>query len=224
MKKIYIPTEGKEDWRKFLADPITQWREGYSAYELANCWEHADGFPKCINNLFHDSVYPLFNNFKLLLAIPEYKVDLPGGIKSSQNDLFALCKNEKELCSIMIEAKVSEHFGDHTVRSWLENASEGKIKRLDYLKSVLNLTNLNIDNIRYQLLHRTASAIIEAKNFTANNALMLVQTFSKSDEHFDDFSLFLEIFGINNTTTNNIYHAGLINNINLYLGWVNCSF
>ena len=223
MKKIYIPTENKEDWRKFLADPKKQWKEFYSAYELANCWENSKGFPCCISKIFQNSYFPLFKNLELLLAIPEYKVEFPGGTRSSQNDLFVLSKSGNELCTIMIEGKVDEDFGDHTVKSWLKDASEGKEKRLNYLREVLNLELVNLNEIRYQLLHRTASAIIIAENFTANNALMLVQSFSTTNNHFDDYSKFLNLYGITNSVPDKIYYIKLIKNIILYIGWVNCS-
>lgn len=45
MNHIYIPTSSAEDWRKFLAEPDKQWHSGYSAKELAECWENAQGFP-----------------------------------------------------------------------------------------------------------------------------------------------------------------------------------
>ena len=40
---------------------------------------------------------------------------------------------------------------------------------------------------KYQLLHRTASAIIEAERFNANHALMLVHSFSLANEWYGDF-------------------------------------
>ncbi len=46
MNHIYIPTSSADDWRKFLAEPDKQWRSGYSAKELAECWENAHGFPE----------------------------------------------------------------------------------------------------------------------------------------------------------------------------------
>ncbi len=35
MSAIYIPANGPEDWRQFLAEPDRQWKDGYSAKELA---------------------------------------------------------------------------------------------------------------------------------------------------------------------------------------------
>ena len=44
------------------------------------------------------------------------------------------------------------------------------------------------DSIRYQLLHRAASAMVEARRFNAAHAMMLVHSFSPSDEWFDDYT------------------------------------
>ena len=34
--KIYVPSAGPNEWRKFLAEPETQWRTGYSARALTS--------------------------------------------------------------------------------------------------------------------------------------------------------------------------------------------
>ncbi len=76
MSTIYIPASGPEDWKQFLAEPDRQWKDGYSAKELATCRQNADGFPSNIKRIFNQSDIPLFNNIEFLLAIPEYKVPL----------------------------------------------------------------------------------------------------------------------------------------------------
>jgi hypothetical protein len=51
------------------------------------------------------------------------------------------------------------------------------------------------DSIRYQLLHRAASAILAAEEFFAPYAVMLVHSFSPSGKWFEDFAQFAEMFG-----------------------------
>ena len=47
MNKNYLPTVGRQDWQKLLADPEKQWRTGYSARTIAYAWEAAKGhFPE----------------------------------------------------------------------------------------------------------------------------------------------------------------------------------
>ncbi|GAI08154.1 unnamed protein product, partial [marine sediment metagenome] len=75
------------------------------------------------------------------------------------------------------------------------------------------------DNIAYQLLHRTASAIIEARSFKAENALMLVHSFSQSNERFEDYSRFLALFNLK-AKPDSLFFAKNIDGINLYFCWV----
>ncbi len=220
MNKIFIPANKPEDWKSLLAEPDKQWQTGYSAKALAHCWQEADGrFPESVVKVFRKSGVELFKNIELLLAFPEYKVPLPGGARSSQNDIFILAKGNDQLVSIMVEGKVSEPFGK-TIAEWREKNSEGKHTRLKFLLKELGLDeNKQIDDIRYQLLHRTVSAMIEAKKFNAKNALMLVHSFSKVDESFKDYSQFLSLFALN-AEHNSLVCGKNINGIDLYFSWV----
>ena len=219
MNKIYVPTAKPEDWKSFLAEPDKQWKTGYSAKALACCWQEANDFPECVRNVFEKSGIELYQNIELLLAFPEYQVALPGGARSSQNDIFILARGDNQLVSIMVEGKVSEPFGD-TIAEWRKDNSEGKHIRLKFLLEELGLEeNEQIGAIRYQLLHRTASAMIEAKKFKVENAMMLVHSFSRSNEGFDNYSRFLALFGAS-AELDYLVFAKNINGIDLYFGWV----
>jgi hypothetical protein len=102
----------------------------------------------------------------------------------------------------------------------MKDMSEGKQERLDFLLRELQLRDRQIDSVRYQLLHRTASALIEARKFKAENALMLVHSFSQLDEWFDDYSQFLALFGLSRVEPNSLMFAKNLNGVNLYFGWV----
>ncbi|MBS4193226.1 hypothetical protein KHA94_24350 [Bacillus sp. FJAT-49705] len=191
MGKYFVPSNGAILWKELLADPERQWKKGYSAYELANCWEDANNLPPSVERVFKQSQLPLFKNVEVLYGFPEYKVPLPGGSTSSQNDLYVLAKGNNELLTIMVEGKVSEPFGE-TVASWLgDNPSNGKRIRLKYLLNILGLNEESVLNKRYQLIHRAASALIEAKNVNANNSLILVHSFSETGKWFDDYAEFV---------------------------------
>ena len=214
MNKIFIPARKPADWKSLLAEPDKHWKTGYSAKALAHCWQEANDFPECVRNAFKKSKIELFQNIELLLAFPEYQVVLPGGARPSQNDIFILARGNNQLISIMVEGKVSESFGD-TVADWRKHNSEGKDIRLKFLLEELGLEeNEQIDSVRYQLLHRTTSAIIEAKKFKAENALMLVHSFSRSDEWFEDYIQFLGLFGLR-AETDSLVLAKNINGIDL---------
>lgn len=219
MSKIFIPASKPQDWKALLAEPQKHWKRGYSARALAYCWQEADGFPEPVKDVFKKSGIRLFQNIELLLAFPEYKVPLPGGRRASQSDVFVLAKGNNQLVSIAIEGKVSEPFGD-TIAQWTEDSTEGKQERLKYLLNELRLRDSQVHAIRYQLLHRTASAVIEAKKFNAKNALMLVHSFSQSDEWFDDYCQFLALFGLSRITPDSLVFAKSINGIDLHFGWV----
>ena len=47
---------------------------------------------------------------RLLLAIPEHQVALPGGGRPSQCDVFALVRNDVGTPTVAVEAKVREPF------------------------------------------------------------------------------------------------------------------
>lgn len=114
---------------------------------------------------------------------------------------------------------MSESF-DKTLGQWKKNASSGKLKRLKYLMSCLELNAEPPSHIRYQLIHRTASAVIMAKRFRAKAAVMLVQSFSPTDKGFDDFCEFSsQCFGIK-VKTGDLEMVQGRNGLALHIGWV----
>ena len=214
--KIFVPSAGPGDWKALLADPELHWARGHSARSLAHCWEDGDGFPVEIKAAL--SQVETLADIEPMLIFPEWKVPLPGGRKSSQNDVWVLGKGSVGLVSIAIEGKVEESF-DQTLGKWKENASPGKRERLDYLNKCLGLSEDPPDSVYYQLLHRTASAVIEAIRFDANAAVMLIHTFSPTDRWFSEFAEFCQLFSID-AGIGKVYEATYIDGIPLYLGWV----
>ena len=218
INRIFIPTKSAEDWKALLAEPDKQWRTGYSAKALAQCWEEANGFPKSVQRVFSKAPYPPFKGILPLLILPEYQVPLPGGVRPSQSDIFVLARSNDALVSIAVEGKVEESFGP-TVGEWLKGGSEGKQVRLEFICEQLGLTKALLAPIRYQLLHRTASALIEAKWFNASSAMVLVHSFSRNRTWFEDYNGFLGLFDkIGEPDT--ITLVGKRNGIDLYLAWV----
>jgi hypothetical protein len=193
MKPFFRETVGVEDWKGLLAAPEKHWRPGYSAHSLAHAWEKAGGLPARVRSLLQSSRQ--FRDFELLLAIPELQVDLPGGTRPSQTDLWLLGRVPDGLASVAVEGKVAEPFGP-TVAEWLEGASSGKHRRLDFLAQTLHVHTPVPAAIRYQLLHRTASAIIMADRFHAKHALMLVHSFSPTKEWKSDYDSFASALGV----------------------------
>jgi len=216
MSRVYVPSSGPGDWRALLADPIKHWARGYSARTLAHRWEDQDGFPSEIKDIL--SQHAIMAKAEPLLIFPEWKVSLPGGSRPSQNDVWILAKSGDDLISITIEGKVDEPF-DKTVGEWKADASPGKDKRLKYLLEVLSLQDPVPDSIYYQLVHRTASAVIEAERFGASHAVMLVHSFSPEQQWFDEFSNFSSLFGLT-AEIGRLMTTKARNGLPLHLGWV----
>lgn len=212
---IYVPTSGPNDWQRLLAEPELQWRDGYSAKMLAECWEAANGIPQEVCRLL-ENIAP---DPCLLFAFPEHKVPLPGASRgASQNDIFAFVKAGHLTVAVMVEGKVDESF-DRKLGDWLKNASKGKLERLDYLASMLGLDVQNIPGtVHYQLLHRTVSALIEAERFKADAAAMIVHSFSRTAKWFDAFASFCALLGID-PQPGKLYRATTVTCRPLYLGW-----
>ncbi len=100
----------------------------------------------------------------------------------------------------------------------MQDASKGKQERLAYIVDQLGLKTIP-NNIRYQLLHRTASAIIEAKRFNAKYAIMLVHSFSQENEWFDDYQAFINLYGVN-TSLNKLFFLTQTQGVSVYSAWV----
>ncbi|WEZ81973.1 hypothetical protein P6U16_11985 [Rhizobium sp. 32-5/1] len=184
--RIFVPSAGPPDWQKLLAEPEKQWRSGYSAKTLAHSWHASDGLPPEVAAFFPAPC-------ELLLAIPEYRVPLAGGGRDSQNDVFLLLRYNDRTCAATIEGKVSEPFGP-TLGEWLATPSKGKAIRLQAICDLLGLGNPLPLHIRYQLLHRAASAVIESQRFKTDEAAMIVHSFSPTKLWFDDFANFCGLF------------------------------
>ena len=216
MPYIYIPARSADDWAQLLADPVKHWRTGYSARTLAHSWQHADGFPTEIKEAFATNAH--LAGIQLLLALPEHQVPLVGGARPSQNDIWALARAGNELVSIAVEGKVAEPFGP-TLSDWLAEGSSGKATRLAFLRRELNLNEELAGTIRYQLLHRTASAIIEAKRFGAPHAVMLVHSFSPSRDWLQDYEEFAKLLRAE-VVVDKVVSAGNRGGVHLHIGWV----
>ena len=73
--------------------------------------------------------------------------------------------------------------------------------------------------VRYQLLHRAASAVIEANRFNAAHAMMLIHSFSQAHKWFEDYQRFLSLFGVKGDP-NTITSVGRRGSLLLYFAWV----
>lgn len=186
---------------------------------LADAWEHADGWPPPVADALSQD--DDLTGLELLVAFPEYLVPLPGGRTASQTDLFVLARNrDGALVTIAVEGKAAEPFGDSAVSEWRATDSPGRRERLAYLLDVLGLDDDDrVAGIRYQLLNRTASGVIEARRFSAHHALMLVHSFSPHDAWLEEFLEFAALYGAQ-LAKGTVAPVRDLGGITLHRGWV----
>jgi HD domain len=218
LNHVYLPSTGAHEWQWLLADPARHWKYGHSAMALADTWEHADGWPEPVKHAF--TADPDLAQCELLLALPEHQVPLPGGRAASQTDLFLLGRTPAdELVAVAVEGKAGEPFGEETVDQWRAHGGDGRRERLAFLLDVLKLADdQRLGAIRYQLLHRTASALIEAKRFAAPHAVMLVHAFGENAGSFADFQAFGQLYGAD-VAENSLCRVTDVHGVALHLGW-----
>ncbi|MDP9179549.1 MAG: hypothetical protein M3O61_17900 [Gemmatimonadota bacterium] len=186
---------------------------------LAQAWEESKerGFPNEIADILKSAQRSDWATLRLLLAIPEFKVPLPGGTTASQTDLAAIARGEKGLVAIAVEGKVSESFGPTMGERRKGRAIDNDV-RLSFLCEQLGLANGCPDQIRYQLLHRTVSALTIARDFFAESAVMLVHSFHSDSKWLDDFVAFADLFGCE-AKKGQLCNLGSRNGVRLYIGW-----
>ena len=185
----------------------------------AACWEAAgDRLPPEISTLLDASQELALTGLKLLAAVPEWETPLPGGERASFTDILAVARNDLGLCVIAVEAKVNEDFGP-TVGAKRTAMSAGQSIRMDYLHSLLGVEHFD-DGVRYQLLHRTASAILAATEFHANVAVMLVHSWGTNPALKLDFERFCDAIGAE-SLSGGLRTSRPNQNPRLFLGWCN---
>jgi Domain of unknown function (DUF6946) len=236
MSRLCIETRGIASWRDRLASPDTQWERKFSAFETAVSWEGASrsesGLPQPIVSLFDKTV---FGVPKLLLAVAEHKVPLRGRGGDSQCDVWALLHSEFGGISLSVEAKAKEPFGqgNESLQQWLDGgktkeAKDNRCERWSHVAENLpKLTSEGYVQVPFQLLHRCAAAVIEARRFGLKNAAFIVQSFDpqsfgESSLNFDAFSRFCR--EVNLKAERGQMQIAAVQEIRLGIGWADCPF
>ncbi|MBC8135771.1 MAG: hypothetical protein H8F28_07800 [Fibrella sp.] len=216
MSKVYIGTADVEDWRKLIR--AGHFSADYSAQLTAESWLDAEGFPETLAAIFADAGEP-FASLTPLLVFPEHKVALPGGSVGTQSDVWCLAAHGSGLASLSVEGTKGEGFGP-TLDVWQRTTTSGRKTRLAYLVELLGLTPPLPQNLRYQFLHRTASAIIEAKRFRAEVAVLVLQSFTPDNDGFGDFEQFLRLMGVMSPITPDaVIPVAVRDGVMLYAVW-----
>lgn len=214
--KLSVALKKPADVIPHLGKP-THWKQGRSAKALADCWFAANALPSRVQSLLSQA--PEYRDARLVEAWLERSTDLGDGRDShSQTDLLALIDTGDELAVVAIEAKVTEPFGP-IVRDWLVGDSPGKVDRLTRLCACLGLEQLEVRDLRYQLLHRTVAAIREAHRFRVRRAVVVVQSFCPDATGFADFAAFCKQVGADVPVPNTLSDPVMKDGVELRLGW-----
>jgi hypothetical protein len=225
MSRLHIATRGLCNWRERLARPDRQWKRGFSAFEAAVSWELAatnkSGLPVPIDKLFRENNYdqPI-----LIFAVAEHKVDLPGGTAASQSDVWAVVKTTAGILSLTVEAKANEAFGNEILERCLvggktDESISNRKKRWDHIRLHLPKSDC-FPQVRYQMLHRCAASVIEAKRFGFLHAAFIVQAFNTPAKSFQDYVLFCEALQV--PATRGGMATTSIEGISVSIGWSDC--
>lgn len=222
MKRLYVPSDGTCSWRARLAEPSLHWKREASAMELAVSWELAArtprGLPESVSRVL--DMHPSTRDARLLFGVPEHLVPLRGGSRASQTDLWAVLRVDDGWLSVAVEGKAREPFGP-TINEWLRESTPGKRSRLEALCEALRVRPTESSELRYQLFHRSASAVLEASRIGARSAMMLVQNFYPASVAWQDFKLFVDLFGAT-ACRDGICEAHCPGVERLLFAWVDC--
>jgi hypothetical protein len=216
LPRIHVPLLKPEDVIPHLGKP-THWKEGRSAKAVAESWFYANDLPPAVRAVLDQAEE--YRGAELIDAWLERCVALGDGQRPTQTDLMAVLGLGDELAVLAVEAKVDESFGP-TVDEWLVGASELKLRRLAYLTGLFSLDPAACGPLRYQFLHRTASAVLEARRYRARRAVMLVQSFCPRASGFEDYVRFFAAVGCTGLSPAVLSSSLEVGELSLRVGWV----
>ena len=217
--RVHVPIQRPEDVIPHLGSP-THWQPGRSAKFLADVWFEANGIPSSVQSVL--SADPVFSSATLIDAFLERSVDLQDGARPSQTDLMAIVGLGDKIGILAVEAKVDEPFGP-TVSEWLAQSKDDDTSKRNRLRNLCKILSLDPDrcgDLRYQLIHRTASAVLEARRYHSSEAMMLVQSFCPKKSWFGDYQNFVSALGLGDTRPDSVTGSLECEGVNLRLAWV----
>ena len=218
IRRPCLPIRAPEDVIPYLGSP-THWKPCFSAKAIADAW--FQGLPVMVAHTLQERCEDKrFAEFELIDAFLERKTNLGKGSQPSQADVLAILGLTDGLAVMTVEGKVVEAFGK-TIAAWGADAKpgSGKPQLLSRLASTLGLEVSAIGHLRYQLLHRTASAIYEARRYRAKVAVMMVHSFDPQDTGMSDYRAFASALGFRNAEATLVVGPVKLEDVDLYLGW-----
>lgn len=194
-----------DDWRGIAGEE--NWVPAHSAYELAYAWQGAGGIPAPIAQRLTESGHPVLAELTLDVGLVEKPVFLDTLAAPSMTDLMGYARNQVgDRVVIAVEGKAVESFG-LPVHAWVRGdrsrPEPGAVprptreRRLAFLAERLGLSPDVDSPLRYQLFHRTVSALSEAQLHGAAAAVLLVHSFARAEdgENWSAYGAFLAALG-----------------------------
>lgn len=189
-----------DDWQGLAG--ADKWVPTRSAYELAHSWQPAGGLPPSIARAFGQGTDDVLKGICLDYCLVEKPVFLDTNAAPSMTDLMAYARNANgDRVVVAVEGKADEPFGSPVWRWARGDARDVRLedevratrcRRLKFLSTHLGKPISTESKLRYQLLHRTVSAVLEAQLHGAVAAVVVVHAFgSLCPENFSDFETFL---------------------------------
>jgi len=216
LPRIAVPLLKPEDVIPHLGKP-THWKQGRSAKAVADSWFQANDLPPRVRAVLDQSAE--LNGAELVDAWLERCTDLGDRRGSAtQTDLLAILGVGDALAVMAVEAKVTESFGP-LVSEWIGEGSEGKEDRLQRLCNLLGFDRNMVGDLRYQLFHRTAAAILEARRYRADKAVLMVHSFCDNATGLSDFLTFYERMGITGVGRDLLSAPASVGGVKLWVGW-----
>lgn len=231
-KMLFTVTAPTEEEIRRRVDP-KKWAEWRSAHQLYYRWTRATGLPAKVSEVLAKA--PEYARAEILHGFFEHQTALDDYRGPSVTDLLLFMRIPDGLAVAAIEGKVDEAFDLSVADKRRQIAANPErrersnwSRRLDLLCNGLGLDHAKVDPIAYQLIHRTAAAVIEARRYGASHALMLVHSFAidnpkfseKLGDRFGDYSSFAELLGFRTAIKDSVTESKKIGGISLRLGWI----
>jgi len=226
-ERFYVPVASIEQIRSVVRKE--KWAHRRSAQELAQSWFGRQAIPLRVQRAL--DACGEFGHTRIVRGVFEHGDLLNGPPGPSRTDLMLHIVSGSAPGVIAIEGKVDEGF-DHPVRTWLlrgKKGSESRPARLRYLGSCLGIEIPHGSSLRYQLIHRTVSAISEARRCGAKRALMLVHAFTLNNPKCDPkkaqvqkthFCEFGQAMKVKMPSADGIHGPITVDGVRLWFGWV----
>ena len=221
MKRIFVPSNGVGDWKP-SSEGAGETASSDATAALAACWEAADGaLPKDVRYLLDASLVLAFADARPIVMLQGYGSKPPGSGATVRTDLRVPAHGKAGLFVISVGGATGDGLGDF-VSDRLHRGAPDELARIDAMQAELELSlPLNacpMISIKHRCLSLAAGAILAAKEFGAETALMLIHSFSDRSAGFEDFRRFASLFGVS-VAPDTIARIPRTCPPDLYIGW-----